>query len=162
MSLYDLTVEFMTIAQQLEEMEIDEQTMSDTLEGLSLPLEEKAENIIKYAKNIEAMAEARKKEAARLNELAAKDLKKAQSLLNYLDQNLKMLNKSKLTAGVFEIKYRKGSEVVEIDVDKLPKEYYVPQEPKPMGKTELKKLLKDGQVIEGVTLVRKEPTLVIK
>lgn len=162
MNLYDLTTEFLELAQQLEEMELDEQLIKDTLEGASLSLEEKAENIIKFSKNLQAMAEARENEAKRLNELAKKDLKKSQGLLNYLDQHLKMLNKSKLTAGIFEVKYRKGSEVIEVDETKLPKHYYVPQPPKPMGKTELKKLVKEGQTIDGVTLVRKPDTLVVK
>lgn len=162
MNLYDLTNEFLELANQLEEMELDEQLVKDTLDGATISLEEKAENIIKYAKNLQAAAEARENEAKRLTTLAKADLKKSQSLLNYLDQNLKMLNKSKLTAGIFEVKYRKGLEVVEVDEVKLPKQYFVPQPPKPMGKTELKKLVKEGQTIEGVTLVRKPDTLVVK
>lgn len=161
-SLYDLTQEFLQIAAQLEEMELDSETMADTLEALQLPIEEKAENVIKYVKNLEAMAEARKNEAKRLTELAAKDLKRAEWLLNYLDSNLKILGKTKLTAGVFQLSYRKGSEVVEIDESKLPEFYFIPQPAKPMPKTELKAIVKSGAEIPGVTVVRKPDSLVVK
>lgn len=164
MSLYALTQEFLQVAAQLEELDLDQETIQDTLESLQLPIEEKAENIIKYAKNLQAMSEARKNEAKRLLELADKDNKKAERLLSYLDESLKMLGKEKLTAGVFQVSYRKGSEVVEIDENALPKEYWVMPEPiaKPMGKPELKVMLKNGAEIPGVSLVRKPSTLVVK
>jgi hypothetical protein len=161
-SLYNLSIEFLQVAQQLEEMELDQETLADTLESLQIPIEEKAENVIKFAKNLEAMAEARKTEAKRLTEQAAKDAKKAERLLSYLDDAMRMLNKKKLTAGVFEVGYKKGLEVVKVDETRLPKEYWLPQKPKPMGKPELKKLVKDGVEIEGVTLERNPDKLTIK
>ena len=163
-SLYTLTNEFLQVAAQLEEMELDQDTITDTLESLQLPIEEKAENIIKFVKNIEAMAEARKSESKRLAELAATDLKRAERLLSYLDDSLRMLGKKKLTAGVFEVGYRKGVEVVEVDEERLPQEYWITPEPtpKPIGKPELKKLLKEGKEIPGVTLKRNSDKLVIK
>lgn len=161
-SLYTLTQEFLEIAAQLEDLDIDEETIGDTLESLQIPIEIKAENIIRFTKNIEAMAEARKAEAKRLNELAAKDIKKAASLINYLDDTLKILGKSKLTAGIFEVKYKKGSEVVQVDESKLPMEYHV-QKYVPMGKTELKWFIKEeGREIPGVSIVRNPDKLVIK
>jgi CRISPR/Cas system Type II protein with McrA/HNH and RuvC-like nuclease domain len=163
-SLYNLTTEFLQVAAQLEEMDLEKEIIADTLEALQLPIEEKAENVIKFVKNLEAMAEARKTEAKRLTELAAKDTKKAEKLLSYLDDNLKMLGKTKLTAGVFQLSYRKGSEVIEIDEAKLPDFYWVPQPAKPMSKVELKAVLKanPGVTIEGVSVVRKPDSLVVK
>ena len=161
-SLYNLTAEFLQVANQLEEMDLDQELIQDTLEALQMPIEEKAENVIKFVRNLEAMAEARKSEAKRLTEQAAKDLKKAESLLNGLDNALKMLNKTKLTAGVFEIKYKKGSEVVEVDENQLPEEYFVPAF-KPMTKTELKYLVKnEGKIIPGVKVIRNPDKLVVK
>lgn len=163
-SLYTLTTEFLQVANQLEEMELDQTTIADTLESLELPIEEKAENIIKYAKNIQAMAEARKNESKRLAELAAADTKRADRLLGYLDDSLRMLGKKKLTAGVFQVSYRKGVEVVKVDTERLPKEYWNAPEPVavPLGKPELKKMLKEGKTIEGVSLVRNPDSLVVK
>lgn len=163
-SLYTLTTEFLQVANQLEEMELDQTLIEDTLEALELPIEEKAENIIKYAKNIQAIAEARKKESKRLAELSAADTKRADRLLGYLDDSLRMQGKKKLMAGIFQVSYRKGVEVVKVDTERLPKEYWNTPEPVavPIGKPELKKLLKEGKTIEGVSLVRNPDSLVVK
>ena len=163
-SLYSLTTEFLQVANQLEEMELDQETISDTLESLQLPLEDKAENIIKYAKNIQAMAEARKNESKRLAELARADEKRAERILSYLDDSMKMMGKKKLTAGVFQVGYRKGVEVVEVDTERLPPEYWILPEvkPQPIGKPELKKIIKEGKEIDGVRLVRKPDSLTVK
>lgn len=163
-SLYNLTTEFLQISNQLEEMELDSEVIADTLDSLQEPIESKAENIIKYAKNIQAMADARKAEAKRLTELAAADLKRADRLLGYLNDTLVMLGKKKLTAGVFEVKFRRGLEVVEVDTERLPPEYWILPEvkPQPIGKPELKKMIKEGKEIDGVRLVRRPDSLVVK
>jgi hypothetical protein len=164
MSIYSLTQDFLAVQSQLEERDLDAKTVADTLETLQIPIEDKAENIIKWAKNLQAMSEVRKNEAKRLTELASKDEKKAERLLGYLDEALKLINKKNLTAGVFEVWYRKGSEVIEIDPLRLPQEYWIIPEPKPQpfDKPKLKKLVKSGVNIPGVSLVRKEDTLQIK
>lgn len=152
----------MQIAEQLEEMDLDQETITDTLESLQISIEDKAENVIKFAKNLEAMAEVRKNEAKRLTEQAAKDIKKAERLTNYLDTTLQMLGKKQLTAGIFELKYKKGSEVVKIDESQLPELYWI-EVKKPFDKITLKNLVKEhGQEIPGVSLVRNPEKLVIK
>ena len=170
-SLYELTNEMETalnyIFEWYEVGEVDQELIKDTMESLQAPIEEKAENIIKYIKNIEALADAKKLEAKRLSESASADLKKAEKLKTYLADNLQRVGIKKLQAGVFALSFRKGSEVVEVDENKVPSfetnsSLYVHQEPKLIGKEELKKLIKDGQEIPGVALVRKPDTLTVK
>jgi hypothetical protein len=172
-SLYELSNEFLVIQSQLEELDLDQETLDHTLEAYSVGIEEKAENIVKYIKNLEAMAEARKAEAKRLTELASKDLKKAENLMNYLDSAMKMLGKKQLTAGVFELRYRKGSEVIELNEGKIPSQFTtstgktidlitISSTQKVLSKVDLKKLLKDGEVIPGVMLVKNADKLAVK
>lgn len=162
-SLYELTNNFLETMNQLESMELDQETINDTLESLQMPLEEKAENVVKYIKSLEALADAKKLEAKRLSDSASADLKKAESLKTYLQSNLERANIKKLQAGVFALSFRKGSEVVEVDEMKLPKEYWLTQViEKPVGKPELKKLIKSGVEIPGVHIMRKPDTLTIK
>jgi Siphovirus Gp157 len=165
--LYEITQEFMEFQKQLEEMDLDDQTFADTLDSAMFSIEVKVENIIKHMRTLEALAEAKKTEAKRLSESAAGDLKKVEWFKNYMADNLQKAGINKLQAGVFALSFRKGSEVVEVDDLQLPTPFeapqlYVEQEPKFMGKTDLKKLLKDGHSIKGVSLVRKEDSLVIK
>jgi hypothetical protein len=145
----------------MEENEMDDQTAADTLEALQMPLETKVENIVKYMKSLEALADAKKLEAKRLSESASADLKKAEWFKNYMADNLKKAGITKLQAGVFSLGWRKGSEVVQVDETKLPENYWKVKR-EPMSKTDLKVRLKSGVEIPGVSLVRKEDTLVVK
>jgi hypothetical protein len=166
-SLYQITNEFLEIVGQLEEMELDQETFQDTLDSLQVPIEQKVENIVKYMKSLEALAEAKKVEAKRLSESAASDLKKVEFFKNYMADNLKKAGINKLQAGVFSLGWRKGSEVVQVDESKIPpyefySHLYTVQKPQFLGKTELKKLIKEGQEIPGVSLVRNPDSLVVK
>ena len=165
-SLYELTMQMEDALNSIfewygEEEEVDQDLIKDTMESLQAPIEEKAENIIKYIKNIEALADAKKLEAKRLSDAASADLKRAEKLKTYLADNLQRVGIKKLQAGVFALSFRKGSEVVEVDEDRLPENYYRTQVV-PFSKTDLKKLIKDGETIPGVKITRKEDSLVIK
>jgi hypothetical protein len=164
-NLYVLTNEFNEIVKELEQYDLDPEVFQSTLDSLSAPIEDKVENIVKYMKSLEALAEAKKAEAKRLSESAASDLKKAEFFKNYMADNLKKANITKLQAGVFSLGWRKGTEVVQIDESKLPQQYFVPQPPKPMSKTDLKKLIKEEYPltgIPGVSLVKNPDSLVVK
>jgi Siphovirus Gp157 len=170
-SLYTLTNEFNEKVRELEnyfsdDSGLDPEVFQDTMDSLTLPLEQKVENIVKYMRSLEALAEAKKAEAKRLSESASSDLKKAEWFKNYMADNLQKANISKLQAGVFALSFRKGSEVVEVDESKIPAYesapwLYVKQAPKLIGKTELKKMLKDAP-LPGVSIVRKPDSLVVK
>jgi hypothetical protein len=134
-SLYVLTNEFLAFTKFMEENEMDDQTATDTLEALQMPLETKVENIVKYMKSLEALADAKKLEAKRLSESASADLKKVEWFKNYMADNLKKAGITKLQAGVFSLGWRKGSEVVQVDETKTPSvdeapHLYLYQEPK--------------------------------
>ena len=87
-SLYTLTNEFSGIVAELEEYDLDPEVFQSTLDSLTLPIEQKVENIIKYMKSLESLAEAKKAEAKRLSESAASDLKKAEWFKAYMADNL--------------------------------------------------------------------------
>lgn len=164
--LYELTKEFLEIRSQLEEYDLDPETFTQALEGIAVPIAEKAENIVKIMKDLEADQAAYKAEADRLMLKANQNKKQVDYLKDYLDTNLKAAGIKELKAGVFELKFRKGTEVVQVDETKIPADFakvlYVPQEPKLIGKPEIKKLLKEGMEIPGVSLVRNPDSLVVK
>lgn len=167
MNLYELTSDFASTVNHLEEMDLDPQLFQDTMDALQAPIEEKVENIVKYMKSLEALADAKKLEAKRLSDSASADLKKAEWFKNYMADNLNKAGIKKLQAGLFALSFRKGSEVVEVDENKVPNQYtrpdlWVAQEPKLLGKAELKKMLKSDDPIPGITLVRKPDSLVVK
>jgi hypothetical protein len=163
-TLYQLKDEFLAVKAQLEDMELDAEAINDTLEALQMPIEQKTENILKLMKEWEALAEMKKAEAKRLQESASADLRKAERLKEYLQFNLAQAGIKKLQAGLFAVSFRKGSEVVEIDAS-LDLETLPPMLVKTKiepNKTELKKVLKAGTEIKGVSLVRKPDSLQVK
>jgi chromatin segregation and condensation protein Rec8/ScpA/Scc1 (kleisin family) len=166
-NLYEITQEFMEFQKQLEEMDLDDQTFADTLDSAMFSIEIKVENIIKHMKTLEALADAKKLEAKRLSESASADLKKAEWFKNYMAESLKRAGIKDLQAGVFKLKFQKGREAVQVDETKTPSvdeapHLYLYQEPKFLGKTDLAKLIKSGQEIPGVQIVRNPDSLVVK
>lgn len=168
-SLYEITQEFMEFQKQLEDMDLDDQTFSDTLDSAMWSIEIKAENIIKHMKTLEALADAKKLEAKRLSDSASSDLKKVEFFKNYLADNLKKANISKLQAGVFSLGFQKGREVVKIDEERIPHTITINGTVNQIAKYEtkfdkvlVKKLLKEVNEIPGVSLVRNPDSLVVK
>lgn len=80
MNLYTLKENWKQVADMLYEEEVDEQCVLDTLESIEGEIEDKADNYAKIIKELEALREARKAEAKRLNESA-----------NILDNRIKFL-----------------------------------------------------------------------
>lgn len=168
MKLYELAQQY----RQVQEMDFDPETLKEVLESIECTIEEKADNITKLMKELEASAEAKKAEAKRLSEASAADLKKVDDLKEYLRFNLAQAGINKLDTGLFKISFRKGSEVVMIDEESLPDRIGVDghwvdlkkEETiiKVMSKPELKKVLRVYGEIPGVSLVRNPDTLQIK
>lgn len=167
-SLYKLTEQFLEVKKQLEEMEdLDPMVIDDTLEAYKGDIYDKAENIAKYIRTLDYSAINKKAEAKRLTESAKKDTAKAQSLMNYLFNMLDRADLRELSAGVFTFKVKQGSEVVEIDESKLPswkdrKDLYDVKPIFKYSKPELKEMLKKGETIPGVSIVRNPEKLVMK
>jgi hypothetical protein len=166
-SLYQLTGQMLSAINYMENAGMEPEEMQDTLDAIQAPIEEKVENIIKYMKSLEALADAKELEAKRLSDSASADLKKVEWFKNYMADNLKKAGITKLQAGVFSLGWRKGTEVVQVDETKTPSveqapHLYLYQEPKFIGKADLKKLIKEGQTIPGVQVVRNPDSLVVK
>ena len=58
MNLYELKSDYMQFAEKLQDMDLDEQTIADTLDSMSGDLEAKATNTVMVARNMRATAEA--------------------------------------------------------------------------------------------------------
>lgn len=128
--------------------------LSEYIEELNLTKEEKITNLCKYIKNTESDVEALDRQKKVFADRLDKTKKKLESAKEYL-QTVLDGSKWKDKEGRFEVSYRK-SEAVEIkEGADIPPEFLVPQEPK-VSKTELKKALKNGAVIEGVSLVERQ------
>lgn len=153
--------------------------VQDTLESLLYLVENDAEGVAKFIRELQLIAQTQKEEAKRLAELAKKNEERIKNILRDVQSCMYRLGLKNLQAGAYQFKITKGREVVEVDLDRLPSEYKkaeleldytkIPDElkefiknEKHIDKNELKKLLKEGKTIEGVTLVQNPDSISLK
>lgn len=132
MTLYELTNDWLQLQAMLEDPEMDQQAIEDTLESLDFEIEDKAENYAKLIRNMEGGIEAIKHEEERL-------ALKRRNLTNSIDrlkQNLmdsmNATGKRKIKTDLFQISIQKngGADPVIVDVptDNLPIELVIIKE----------------------------------
>src|SRR5476651_93320 len=144
-----------------QDPQIDEQTLADTVEGLT-DLHEIVTAIIRSALQDEVLASALKSRVSdmqarleRLQDRASKRRQIARDVMVELD--LKKLNAPDFTASI-----REGTPaLVVIDEDAVPKTYWSPGEPR-LRRQILADDLKQGEEIAGVTLSNPEPVLSVR
>lgn len=121
-------------------------------EELSLTRDAKIENICLWIKNLKAEAEALKAEKDAFAQRQKVAENKMESLKNYIST---YLEGTPFKTAKVAVSFRK-SESVEIDEGvKIPDQFLKFAEPK-VDKTELKKALKAGNIIDGVSIVEKQ------
>src|SRR6476661_10380037 len=144
-----------------EDPQIDEQTLADTVEGLT-DLHEIVAAIVRAALADEALATALKGRIAemqdrldRLQDCAAKRRQIAKDVMIELDIK-------KITAPDFTVSIRPGMpSLLVIDEKAVPSIYWQPVAPR-LKRLELLSELKQGSEITGVTLSNPEPVLSVR
>jgi hypothetical protein len=144
-----------------EDPQIDEQTLADTVEGLT-DLNEIIAAIVRAALADEALATGLKGRIAemkdrleRLQDCAAKRRQIAKDVMVELDLK-------KITAPDFTVSIRPGMPaLLVLDEAAVPSIYWEPREPR-LNRQELLSELKSGGNIEGVTLSNPEPVLSVR
>jgi hypothetical protein len=144
-----------------QDPQIDEQTLADTVEGLT-DLHEIVQAIIRSAITDEALATGLKcrvadmqDRLARLQDRASKRRQIARDVMIELD--LKKLNAPDFTASI-----REGTpSLVLIDENAVPKSYWEPSAPR-LKRQVLATDLKQGAEIAGATLSNPEPVLSVR
>ena len=130
-NLYELTGDFLTIMDMLEDEECDEQCIMDTLESIEYEIEEKADGYAKIIKSLESDIEGLSKESDRLT--ARK--KTYENRIKWLKQNLEMCmratGKKKFTTDLFSFGIQKNGGkrklVIDVDVENVPEQYRIKQ-----------------------------------
>jgi len=163
MSLDFAAITYRTVRDRLhaEDPQIDEQTLADTVEGLT-DLHEIIAAIVRSALTDEALAIGLKSRIAemqerfdRLQDRAAKRRQMAKDVMVELDLK-------KITAPDFTISIRPGMPaLLVLDEAAVPSIYWQPSAPR-LNRQGLLSELKDGADITGVTLSNPEPVLSVR
>jgi seryl-tRNA synthetase len=152
MTLFEIKEQF----KSLMELDLDDQTLADTLESLEFDFEEKADNIAYIIKTLKAEAEAIKNEAKTLQERAKNKEINADRLKDYLLKTMLDLDKKKIETTRNVITIKKNPPSVATLTDFYNGEYMKEVVEVKLDKAKLKEDLKAGVVVDGAWLVQQE------
>lgn len=151
MKLYELAQNYAELLEMAEEMESD--ALVDTLQALEDAIEEKAENIAKLVKNLEADAKIIKEEEQRLAERRRAIEAKVERLKTYLQEQLEVAGLQKVKRPTITVAIQNNPPSVEIADEKLiPSEFMIPQYK--VDKKSILERLKNGEMVPGAKLVQ--------
>jgi len=143
-----------------EDPQIDEQTLADTVEGLT-DLHEIITAIIRSVLADEALATGLKSRIADMQERLGRLQDRASKRRRIAKDVMIDLDIKKITAPDFSVSIRPGLPSLIIDEAAVPSIYWQPSAPR-LKRQELLSELKDGSEIEGVALSKPEPVLSVR
>lgn len=153
-ALYVIAQEYQETARKLADLDLDAQTIADTLEGMSGALEAKAQSVAMVARAMEADAAAvaqwAKDAAARSKAIE----QRADALREYLARTLLACGIQKVEGPGITLGFRKSTAVVIDEPGLIPAEFMKQPEPPPPApsKTLIGDALKAGRDVPGARL----------
>ena len=144
-----------------QDPDLDEQTLTDTVEGLT-DLHEILAAIVRAALADEALATGLKGRIAEMQERLERLQERAAKRRQIVKDTMVELDLKKLTAPDFSVSIRPGMPaLMVIDEAAVPSIYWEPREPR-LDRQGLLAELKQGAEITGVTLSNPEPVLSVR
>ena len=160
--LYELTGQIKELQELSDDPEMA-QAVADTLEGLEMALEEKAEGILRVIQNRDADLKAIKDEIDRLTVRKKRMENFNKQLKDYLRFNMEASSIKKIECPLFTITLAAGRDVVAIDnADKLPDEYIEIKMVAQPIQARILKALKAGAEIPGAHIEKSQSSIRIK
>ncbi|EAG7465847.1 siphovirus Gp157 family protein, partial [Listeria monocytogenes] len=142
MKLYELTQAYNQVLEMAEDL--DAETLQDTLDSIREPIEEKAENIIKMVKSIDAETDGLAKEVERLTKRKKALEAKAKNMKEYLESEMLKVDIRKIKSPLFTISIQKNpSSLLLEDEEKL--FMFLVEQPKKLDKKAITSALKEGR-----------------
>lgn len=155
-TLYELANNYLDVLSRVPEDEDAAEDMANAVSELNDAIEVKAENIVKYIRNLQAESDQITEEIGKLEmKRRAKD-NRIDWLRNYLAEQMKSVGLRELKAGIFDVKFRRNPPRVEVvQQSAIPQEYWIPQLPK-LSLALIKEDLQKGMEVPGTALVNGE------
>jgi hypothetical protein len=155
--LYVLVGEYRAAADRLAEMDLDAQTVADTLESISGDLEQKAVAVAMVARNFDASAAAIKDAEAQMAARRKAIENRAAGLRAYLLNCMQATGIKKIECPHFALTVRDNPPSVDVfDGAQLPAEFLRQPEPPPPAadKAAIKDAIKAGREVPGARLTQ--------
>lgn len=154
-ALYELAAEVRETFAALEALDLDEQTIADTMEGVVAPFEDKVVAVAKYIRNQEILAAAIKEQQAALAARLKSTQNRIESLQGYLLTHMTSVGCQKVVRPEIEVALHKKAPVLVVDDSStVPGDFWrLPPPPPPPEPVLDRKLmldaLKAGQPVPG-------------
>lgn len=154
-SLYDIATLYRDILGAECESPEELAARNTALDEVSDSFEAKAENVIRYIRNLEANAEAIGSEIDRLGAKMKSARRSAESLKSYLAAMLHLTGRREMKAGIFSAKFKNNPPSISVvDESKLDEKYF--RITKTVSITAIKDALKAGEIIDGIEKIQGE------
>ena len=163
-NIYELTQDFLTIQEMMEDPELDPQTLADTMEAVEGELEIKAENYAKVMKNLEGDVEALENEIRRLTSRKKAIEENIKRMKVALQGMMEVTGKTKFKTDLFSFGIQKNAPSVVIDVEDIydiPEDYLKYKAPE-INKTAIKEAIQKGENLEGIAHLEQSHSLRIR
>lgn len=148
MNLYELSQNYLAV----QDMDLEPEVLKDTLDSIEEAFEDKAENIAKWIRNLEADKKAFEEEEKRFKEKKQAADNRIKSLKLYLEDNMRLTGKTKFKAGFFSFAIQNNRPSVEVfDETLIPKQFLIEQ-PVKIDRAGIAELLKAGEEVPGAEL----------
>jgi hypothetical protein len=155
MNLFELTAERLALQNKLQDMNFDEQTIADTLEGESTELQAKIEDYGFVIRNMESFGDAMKAEEKRMSDRRKSHENKVERIKEWLLTNMQACEITKIECPAFTIAVRTNPAKVVIDHEgDIPSNLFnYPEAPPPVpDKKIIAQMLKNGTDVPGCHL----------
>jgi len=130
-ALYLIANEYRDAAMKLADLDLDAQTVADTLEGLAGELQTKATSVAYMVRAFEADAAAMKEWAKTAADRAKATENRAEALRAYLARCMEATGIEKIEGPGIKLGFRKSSAVIVTGADLIPAAYMRQPEPPP-------------------------------
>lgn len=147
-TLYELTGATAQLYALMQDGEIDEATLQDTLEAMGV--DDKIDGCCKVIKQLEAESEMLKAESDRLSARAASLKNNAKYIRNNLVNYMQVTDQKSIKTLLFTLSKRATKKVVIADGVDLPEQYIKIK--KEIDKTALKNDLLNGVIVDGASI----------
>lgn len=154
-ALHELASEYREAVERLSDMDLPEQAIADTLEGLQGTLEAKSVNVAMYVQGLEATAEAIKIAEARMKARRQAMENRAERIRAYLKSNMEAVGITSIKCPYFALSIRKNPPAVIVDdLEAIPADYWIqpPPPPRQLDKKAVAAQIKAGGAVEGAHL----------
>lgn len=156
LSLYQLSGNYLEALDFLTDPEVDLpiESINDTLEALTGELEEKAINVTKFLRNMEAVADAIKEAEDSMAKRRKALENRVKWMKDYLKGSMEQTGISKIECPFFKLSIQKNPAAVNIlDEDAIPTQFKEQITSWKIDKTAIKEAIKAGSAIPGAELV---------